>query len=56
MLLLDSQKQIVELETGESLGEDLANSITSIISPSAGGGTTGGGTTGGGTSGGGGGY
>ena len=54
--LLDSQKQIVELETGESLGEDLANSITSIISPSAGGGTTGGGTTGGGTSGGGGGY
>ena len=41
--LLDSQKQIVELETGESLGEDLANSITSIISPSAGEGTTGGG-------------
>jgi len=46
--LLDSQKQIVELETGESLGEDLANSITSIISTSAGGGTTGGGTSGGG--------
>jgi len=46
--LLDSQKQIVELETGESLGEDLANSITSIISTSSGGGTTGGGTSGGG--------
>ena len=46
--LLDSQKQIVELETGESLGEDLTDSITSIISTSTGGGTAGGGTSGGG--------
>ncbi len=46
--LLDSQKQIVELETGESLEEDLTDSITSIISTSTGGGTSGGGTSGGG--------
>jgi len=46
--LLDSQKQIVELETGESLEEDLTDSITSIISTSTGGGTAGGGTSGGG--------
>ena len=46
--LLDSQKQIVELETGESLEEDLTDSITSIISTSTGGGTAGGGTAGGG--------
>tara|TARA_R110000822_G_C14895879_1_gene448367 strand:+ start:21 stop:467 length:447 start_codon:yes stop_codon:yes gene_type:complete len=46
--LLDSQKQIVELETGESLGEDLTDSITSIISTSTGGGTSSGGTSGGG--------
>ena len=45
---LDSQKQIVELETGESLEEDLTDSITSIISTSTGGGTAGGGTSGGG--------
>ena len=54
--LLDSQKQIVELETGESLEEDLTDSITSIISTSTGGGISSGGTSGGGTSGGGGGY
>jgi len=46
--LLDSQKQIVELETGESLEEDLTNSISSIISTSTGGGTSSGGTSGGG--------
>jgi len=46
--LLDSQKQIVELETGESLEEDLTDSISSIISTSTGGGTSGGGTSGGG--------
>ena len=46
--LLDSQKQIVELETGESLGEDLTDSISSIISTSTGGGTSSGGTSGGG--------
>ena len=46
--LLDSQKQIVELETGESLEEDLTDSITSIISTSTGGGTSGGGISGGG--------
>ena len=38
--LLDSQKQIVELETGESLEEDLTDSISSIISTSTGGGTS----------------
>tara|TARA_R110002072_G_scaffold48521_1_gene132741 strand:- start:589 stop:1035 length:447 start_codon:yes stop_codon:yes gene_type:complete len=46
--LLDSQKQIVELETGESLEEDLTDSISSIISTSTGGGTSSGGTSGGG--------
>lgn len=56
--LLTSQRQITELEIGESLGEDLAESIVTQISPSIGISTSGGGTTGGGSGGGsgGGGY